>query len=1034
MAGSSEDSFIQPLGFLLGLTAILALILSYLGQSTIVAFITVGVIVNAVGVEPDPTTLGNFAEVGILILLFMAGLEVDLAAFAKNWKTAAIVGVGQIAGCTGLFAALSLAVLPAVGQDVNTNAVVYFGLCGCFSSTILVLGYLKSTKSMGTLHGQLCLGTLVLQDAASVLGIAVLGGLGEEGSNPAVSVLILFAKLFAAVVIILLLERFVLTWLFEQFARSLELLYLGALGYATGLAALAVTAGFSGEITAFLAGVSLSRLPYKMHIETKMEPIKSLGVAIFFISLGLGLELGQEMLDALPIGVGLACFKLFITLPLFMVLGVMAKLKSHTVFMLGLLMNQISEFSLILCTLCVRAYVFDKVVLTVLTVAAVVSIIVSSVGHAYIDAIYNKVQRWSCLRCIDERRTKKLVKKLRKSAASGADGTAIENEAKEAALVAPIKLERKPSLLSGPASGDGISGEWAWEDQLTHRLTEHLEIDLEETQKELEVARESMAATADEKKSKKSSWSLYGRAGPDEKKSRKSVVKVSHTTDIMHGMIEGYVVVDGELQFCTLRAGRVLFWDAQNDVGNRPPTSVWDVSTLAILEVRGGDGPRAKEWEAPDGDIESVDLTIVADDDSVHPWEWTIILGHIHRHTHNDTFAVEDDTMKLAIHGLEDHSDHDAQDWRDALAVATSTLNPIALRLAHIRKELHSRRETEGVTSSERHVAKHGHRNEIICIGYNEFFPAVLSLADAVDKEVVVVEYDPMKLSAIEKLYNEEKRRMDFSKDNRKRSSHGSLASLARKRSGSSNDLASLAGKRSGSSSDLASMQGSPMRRGMGSSTSGSPLRRNRSRNASNNDLPSLHEAHSTEDANGARDLERIPEPPTRPRPTRLRTMSSPVIGGGGSHKGFWASQSASEDNGTAARREVRGVKGEYADIHDPECWDELGMDEAFMVVCTMKGARHAEKAILDWLRRKRAIFVAIAQTAKEAMQMYKAGAHYVIHRDALAMRSTREIFLETVANVGDCSQLVAAGLAHKKRLLKLEEEDHLRFQYETSL
>ena len=270
MAGSSEESFIQPLGFLLGLTAILALLLSYLGQSSIIAFITVGVIVNAVGVTPDPTTLGNFAEVGILILLFMAGLEVDLAAFAKNWKTAAIIGVGQIMGCTGLFAALSLVVLPAIGQEINTNAVVYFGLCGCFSSTILVLGYLKSNKSMATLHGQLCLGTLVLQDAASVLGIAVLGGLNEEGSNPAVSVLVLFAKLVAAVLIILLLERFVLEWLFEQFARSLELLYLGALGYATGLAALAVTAGFSGEITAFLAGVSLSRLPYKMHIETKM--------------------------------------------------------------------------------------------------------------------------------------------------------------------------------------------------------------------------------------------------------------------------------------------------------------------------------------------------------------------------------------------------------------------------------------------------------------------------------------------------------------------------------------------------------------------------------------------------------------------------------------------------------------------------------------------------------------------------------------------------------------------------------------------
>ena len=77
--------------------------------------------------------------------------------------------------------------------------------------------------------------------------------------------------------------------LFNQFARSLELLYLGSLGYAFGLAAIAVRAGFSGEITAFLAGVSVAQLPYKMHIESKMEPIKSLGVAIFFLALGLQL-------------------------------------------------------------------------------------------------------------------------------------------------------------------------------------------------------------------------------------------------------------------------------------------------------------------------------------------------------------------------------------------------------------------------------------------------------------------------------------------------------------------------------------------------------------------------------------------------------------------------------------------------------------------------------------------------------------------------------------------------------------------------
>ena len=76
-------------------------------------------------------------------------------------------------------------------------------------------------------------------------------------------------------------------------------------------------------------------------LESKMEPIKSLGVAMFFLSLGLQLNMDQETLAAVPIGLSLAFFNLLLTLPLFMILGWTARLKSHDIFMLGLLMNQI---------------------------------------------------------------------------------------------------------------------------------------------------------------------------------------------------------------------------------------------------------------------------------------------------------------------------------------------------------------------------------------------------------------------------------------------------------------------------------------------------------------------------------------------------------------------------------------------------------------------------------------------------------------------------------------------------------------------
>ena len=800
-----------------------------------------------------------------------------MAAFLKNWKTAAIVGIGQITCSTGFFAACAPFVLPAIGAEVNVNSAVYFGLCLCFSSTILVLGYLKSTKSMGTLYGQLCLGTLVLQDAASVLGIAVLGGLESQGGGGtcrqveevdcsvagedavacedlgsgcttpealfarflaevneadtnsgvcgdlcasldpsstdfatacqslgsaciyeasdgesdsiAISILVLFAKLLAAMLIIFLLERFVLDRMFSAFARSLELLYLGALGYATGLAAIAVTAGFSGEITAFLAGVSLSRLPYKMHIETKMEPIKSLGVAIFFLSLGLQLELNAEMVQALPIGFGLAFFTLFATLPLFAVLGVPAGLKSHTVFMLGLLMNQISEFSLILCTLCVRAKVFEPVVLTVMTVAAVVSIIVSSMGHAYIDVIYRRAQRWSCLRCLDRRRARKLLKAHDKGSKSKEEageelelGVTVTVPTNAEQGVVSDEREPTPLVRHCPSNLEN-SQNWAFEDQLKLRTTEHLEIDLKETEKELADKRESMAATADEKRLQLSSLDnstrklqLYGRKSDSTSKpGGPPIIGHSHAPDIMHGMIEGYVVVDHELMFCTLRAGRMLFWRDQHDVGHAPPASVWDVSGMAIFKRTGDGDDDDKTWRSEE---DSYDGGYYDGEDLHNPWEWTIVLGHIHRH--KGTSSIEDDAMKLAIHGLEDHSDHDVQDWVDALSVATSMLNSIAMRLAHIREELHSRRSNSNVqgvksqipppmTGFESRMASSSHRNEIICIGYNEMFPAVLALADALGKELVVVEYDPMKLNTIEKLYSEEQRRSDFREKKKKK-------------------------------------------------------------------------------------------------------------------------------------------------------------------------------------------------------------------------------------------------------------------------
>ena len=392
---------------------------------------------------------------------------------------------------------------------------------------------------------------------------------GETGV--AAAILLLIGKLVAACLILYALARFVLAKTFELFASSLELLYLGSLGYCLGLAAIAIRLNFSGEITAFLAGVSLTQLEYKLHIESKLDPIKSLGVAIFFIALGLQLDLDQRLIDALPVGLLLAFITLVTTPPLFILLGYAAKLKAHNCFMIGMLMNQISEFSLILCTLTVRAGVLDRSVLTVMTVAAVVSIVFSSIGHIYIDQIYSTVQQWRVFKEIDAHHMRGSIRKQQQSSSlkmGEVEVTGMETDC--AVLGSPVTktpgraaaLAKTPLNKTRPAELE--SPEWVFEDQLENRNVNELALDLEEVESEMECARTAMSLTAEERRLVKGAQQKAKKTMSHHQRRGKGLtVTTSEKSDIMHGLIEGYVIMNRHLLFCCVRGGRMMFWDDQ---------------------------------------------------------------------------------------------------------------------------------------------------------------------------------------------------------------------------------------------------------------------------------------------------------------------------------------------------------------------------------------------------------------------------------------------------------------------------------------
>ena len=379
------EHLIQIFGVLIGAAALLAILLSFVKQSPIIAFIIVGIVIGLFRetVHIPHEIMEAFTEIGIILLLFMAGLEVDFESVRKRWKLLVWNGVGQIVLTVFFGAILGYYLL-----DITTTvSMVYFGVCLTLSSTIIVLGFLKAKKQMDSFHGQIILGIMVLQDIIAVLALVILTSLSGEGSL-ATSISLIFVKMAGLTVLLVVLNKLILNRLFRYLASAKELLFVGSLGWALGFAAFAELIHFSPEIGGFMAGAALSFLPYKLEIQDKVEPLKDFGVLMFFIVLGYGLHIDSSAIDLI---VPIAFMTVFIVLgtPIItLLIGRLSKGKSRPSFMIGTIINQISEFSLILATLCLQAAVFDDRIFLAITLATIMTIFISNIGHQFIEKIY----------------------------------------------------------------------------------------------------------------------------------------------------------------------------------------------------------------------------------------------------------------------------------------------------------------------------------------------------------------------------------------------------------------------------------------------------------------------------------------------------------------------------------------------------------------------------------------------------------------------------------------------------------------------
>ncbi len=387
------ESVFYEIAALLAVAAVVGAIGVFLRQPLIVAFIAAGILVGPSGFEwvaaSDQVDL--LAKMGIALLLFVVGLKLDLQIIRTLGPVALATGLGQV-----LFTSvLGYGIAVALGMAPVTA--LYVAVALTFSSTIIIVKLLSDKKEIDALHGRIAVGFLIVQDIVVVLvmiGLTAVGvGTAAEPGQFGLEMLTVLLKGVVMLVVVALLMRYVLPRLTHHLARSIELLVLFAIAWAVLLASIGDALGFSKEVGAFLAGISLASTPYRESIGARLVGLRDFLLLFFFIDLGAGLEvatLGAQLGAALV----LSLFVLIGNPLIVMVIMGLMGYRKRTGFLAGLTVAQISEFSLIMVALGFSLGHLQAETVSLVTLVGLITISGSTYMILYSHVLYERLAPW----------------------------------------------------------------------------------------------------------------------------------------------------------------------------------------------------------------------------------------------------------------------------------------------------------------------------------------------------------------------------------------------------------------------------------------------------------------------------------------------------------------------------------------------------------------------------------------------------------------------------------------------------------------
>lgn len=382
-----SDNPFYEIAIILFFAAVLGALGRLLRQPLIVMFIALGILVgpSVLDIVRSEENIALLAEIGIAILLFIVGLKLDLRIINSVGKIALMTGLGQV-----FFTSL-VGYLIAIGLGFSTLHSFYIAVALTFSSTIIIVKLLSDKKEIDSLHGQIAVGFLIVQDIVVILVMIILSAMGQD---PGTSLFYDIMKTFLSGAILLAIALAAMKWVIPGLsyflAKSSEMLVLFAIAWALTLAAAGEIMGFSGEVGAFLAGVSLASSDFKDVISGRLISLRDFLLIFFFVNLGANLDLsiiGTQVSSALIFSAFVLIGNPIIVL---IIMGVMGYRK-RTGFLAGLTVAQISEFSLIFAGLGLDLGHIEEETVALITLVGLITIGLSTYLILYSHEIYKVI-------------------------------------------------------------------------------------------------------------------------------------------------------------------------------------------------------------------------------------------------------------------------------------------------------------------------------------------------------------------------------------------------------------------------------------------------------------------------------------------------------------------------------------------------------------------------------------------------------------------------------------------------------------------